>query len=114
MELSRIKYLREELDGECIDLVELAEIEEAFKQIDPSTLRDLPENALAGDMLDELEDRVGIVERTIYNWVSHSFGESEALDPSWNIKALAEEIESIPMGMGAEVFSLGQLTNGEV
>ena len=58
MELSRIKYLREELAGEDIDLLELSEIEVAFKELDPSTLRDLPENALAEDMLDELEGRV--------------------------------------------------------
>lgn len=114
MELSRIKYLREELAREEIDLLELSEIEVAFKELDPSTLRDLPENAMAGDMLDELEDRVGEVEKTIYNWVSYQYGESEANDPSWNIGALAREIESIPMGMGAEVFSLGQLTRGEV
>lgn len=30
--------------------------------------------------------------KIIYNWVADNFGESEADDPSWDIKALAEEI----------------------
>lgn len=30
--------------------------------------------------------------KIIYNWVAENFGESEAQDPSWDIKALAEEI----------------------
>lgn len=30
--------------------------------------------------------------KIIYNWVADNFGESEAQDPSWDIKALAEEI----------------------
>ena len=114
MELSRIEELRKDLANEYVSVGDIAEVQAAFDEIDPTTLRDLPENATMGDQLDELEERVGIVEKTIYNWVLQNFGQSEALDPSWNIKALAEEIESIPMGMGAEVFSLGQLTNGEV
>jgi hypothetical protein len=52
---ARIRELRAELDAERIDLVELAEIEEAFAKIPDSQLRDLRENAMAGDMLDELE-----------------------------------------------------------
>lgn len=52
----RIQYLRGELEAERIDMAELAEIEEAFADLDPETLRDLPENAMASDMLDELED----------------------------------------------------------
>lgn len=55
MKLSRIKELRAELEAERIDWLELAEIEEAFFELDPATLRDLPENATASDMLDELE-----------------------------------------------------------
>ena len=55
MELSRIKYLRGKLEDECIDLTELSEIEEAFKLIPDSELRDLRENATTSDMLDELE-----------------------------------------------------------
>lgn len=31
-------------------------------------------------------------EKLIYNWVKQNFGEDEADDPSWNIKALANEL----------------------
>lgn len=34
------------------------------------------------------------IKKIIYNWVADNFGESEANDPSWNIEALAEYIES--------------------
>ena len=57
MELSRIRELRTELNAERISYGELAEIEEAFATIDPSTLPEPAENAMAGDMLDELESR---------------------------------------------------------
>lgn len=33
------------------------------------------------------------IEKIIYKWVKENFGESEANDPSWNIKALAKYIE---------------------
>ena len=56
MDAARINYLRQELADECIDMFELQEIENAFAELDPATLRDLPENAMASDMLDELED----------------------------------------------------------
>lgn len=36
-----------------------------------------------------MEDKI---EKIIYNWVEKNFGTSEAEDPSWDIKALAEEI----------------------
>ena len=55
MDLQRIRELRAELDAEQISYGELAEIESAFEELDPATLRDRPENAMAGDMLDELE-----------------------------------------------------------
>ena len=32
--------------------------------------------------------------KIIYNWVAKNFGESEAEDPSWNIEALAEELDN--------------------
>lgn len=32
-------------------------------------------------------------EKIIYEWVKTNFGESEADDPSWNIKALADELD---------------------
>lgn len=55
MKLSRINELRIELDNERIDLMELSEIEAAFAELPDESLRDLRENAMAGDMLDELE-----------------------------------------------------------
>lgn len=57
MRLSRIRELRTELNAGRISWGELAEIEEAFATIDPSTLSEPAENATAGDMLDELESR---------------------------------------------------------
>ena len=33
-----------------------------------------------------------MLQRIIYKWVADNFGKSEADDPSWDIKALAEEI----------------------
>jgi hypothetical protein len=57
MKLTRIKQLRKELKAERLDLVEIAEIERAFNRIPQKNLRDLKENATAGDMLDELEAR---------------------------------------------------------
>lgn len=57
MKLARIKELRAALDAESISYGELAEIDDAFAEIDPATLNDLPENAMASDMLDELEAR---------------------------------------------------------
>lgn len=59
MDAARIAYLRQELADECIDMFELQEIQNAFDELDPATLRDLPENAMASDMLDELEDALG-------------------------------------------------------
>lgn len=53
----RIAQLRRELDAERISYGELAEIDEAFEQIDPETLPEPAENAMAGDKLDELEAR---------------------------------------------------------
>ena len=54
MSAARIAYLQALLDAEYISTHELHEIENAFAQLDPATLSDLPENAMAGDMLDEL------------------------------------------------------------
>jgi len=112
MELTRIKYLRGELEDECIDLEELSEIECAFDEIPLNELRDLPENAMAVDMLDELESRVSIVEKSIYNWVVEGFGESEANDPSWNIGLLADAINSIPVNVNGKELTIYKLLDG--
>ena len=54
MDAARIAYLRNELDAERISMGELQEIEAAFAELDPATLPEPAENAMAGDMLDEL------------------------------------------------------------
>lgn len=58
MTLQRIKYLRQELENETIDLLELSEIEEAFRQIPDEELPEARENAMANDMLNELESNI--------------------------------------------------------
>ena len=55
MTKQRIKELRAELEAERINSGELAEIEGAFSEIPDSELPEPRENAMAGDMLDELE-----------------------------------------------------------
>jgi len=54
MDAARIAYLQNLLDAEYISTHELHEIENAFAELDPATLRGRPEDAMAGDMLDEL------------------------------------------------------------
>lgn len=95
MEIGRIKYLREQVEGECIDLEELSEIETAFAELVESgkELRDLPKNATAADMLDELEEDVPKIAWIIYDYVCEHFGDNEADDPSWAITPLAAHIE---------------------
>lgn len=94
MDISRIKYLRDALDHENIDLEELSEIETAFAEIPDEELRDLRENATASDMLDELEGRIDPLENSIYEYIVDSFGESEANDPSWSIGNLVAHINN--------------------
>lgn len=93
LSVNRIKYLREELEAEEISTEELLEIEEAFKLIPDEKLRDLRENAMATDMLDELEELVSPLEWAIYDHIVEVFGESEANNPSWDIGDLANAIE---------------------
>lgn len=114
MDLSRIKYLRIELESECIDLMELSEIELAFMLIPEEELPEPIENAMASDQLNELESRIGVVERRVYGWVSENFGENEAINPSWDIGALAREIEHIPISIGALETTIGELVKGKL
>lgn len=95
MELSRIKYLQGEADAEALDLEEVAEIEAAFALIPNEELRDLRENALADDMLEELEALVTPMEKAIYEFVREHYGESEANDPSWAIGPLADHLNKV-------------------
>ena len=94
MDISRIHQLREQLEEEAIDTAGLIEIEEAFAQIPDEELSEARENAMAIDMLDELESRVSPVELTIYNYVAEHYGENEADNPSWAIGLLADDLES--------------------
>lgn len=103
MDLSRILYLRGELEAEEISYGELCEIEDAFKKIPDSELRDDRESAMAADMLEELEARVTTTEKTIYNFVLNHYGESEANDPSWDISLLAQVIDESKEGEDSEV-----------
>lgn len=94
LSLHRIKDLREVLEAEDISYGELAEINDAFLQIPEEELPEPRENAMASDQLDELEQRVTPLEREVFNWVAEHFGENEAMDPSWDIGALTNNIES--------------------
>ena len=109
MDISRIKYLRQELEDEVIDTVEIAEIEAAFAEIPDEELRDLRENALAGDMLDELEARVTPVEKAIYEWIKLNFGESEANDPSFSVADLAFVVNNVEVVVGSKRKKIGDL-----
>ncbi len=55
MDKARIKELRVELEAERIDMMELLEIEAEFAKISDNRLCDRRENAMASDMLDEIE-----------------------------------------------------------
>ena len=109
MDLSRIITLREALEAENIDLEELSEIEEAFAKIPDSELSDLRENAMAADMLNELEARVSTIEWKIYDWIFQNFGENEANDPCYAFGDLAEQINNIPISFGAEDRTIGDI-----
>lgn len=109
MNLSRIMYLRGELENESMSYGEGSEIDAAFAEVPDSELSEPRENAMYSDMLDILEGKVSAVERMIYTWVKANFGESEANDPSWDISSLAEAINSIPVSFGAEDTNLGKL-----
>ncbi len=94
LSLTRIKYLRQELEDGTIDLTELSEIEEAFKDFPDEQLRDERENAMASDMLDELETLISPLELELYEYIKENFGHSEADDPCYDLGQLANHIES--------------------
>ena len=113
MNISRLHYLRGELEAEEISLEELSEIESAFAAIPDDGLPEPRENAMASDMLNELENRITTVEKTIYRFVARNFGEPEANNPSWDISALANEINNIQVIFGAEDSTLIKLLGEE-
>ena len=96
MSLARIRTLREALEEENIDLSGLSEIDEAFKELVASgfELRDEPENAMAADQLDELEEAVSPLERELFDYISENYGENEAMDPCYNMGEICNFIES--------------------
>lgn len=96
LEIGQIKSLREQLEEENIDLEGLSMIDEAFDELVASgaELRDLPENAMAADKLDEIEDAIPEMAWIIYDYVVAGFGDNEADDPSWYITPLAFHIEA--------------------
>ncbi len=57
MNKTTIKKLRKKIDNENISYGEIADIESAFAEIPDEQLRDLRENVMVGDMLDELEEQ---------------------------------------------------------
>ena len=95
MSLARIKQLREALEEGNIDLSELSEINEAFKELVASgfELRDEPENAMAVDQLDELEEAVSPLEVALFEYISENYGEDAALDPCYNMGEIVNFIE---------------------
>ena len=93
LSVNRIKTLREALEEENISTGELLEIQVAFDQIPDKDLPEPRENALAGDMLNELENYVSPLEWAIYDFVCEHFGSNEADDPSWDIGVLANALE---------------------
>lgn len=111
MDYGKIKYLQKELHKEQIDTLELTYVQMAFDDLvaEGAVLRDLPENAMAQDMLDELEDHASVIEKVIYNWVKDNFGEAEAQDPSWSTKALAEAINNVQIVKGKINDRIGDL-----
>lgn len=58
MTADRLRYLRQESNAERLDFVEIAEIEAAFDKLPDEKLRDLRENAMVTDMLDEIEANI--------------------------------------------------------
>ncbi len=97
MEIGEIKRMREDLEAENIDTEDLATIQAAFDELVASgkELRDLPENAMAADMLDELEADIPEIAWIIYDYVCENFGDNEADDPSWYITPLGRHIEAV-------------------
>ena len=62
-------HLQAELNaGHDLSMGDYADIQGAFEELDPTTLRDRPENAMASDMLEELLDATPVAEFGWYGW----------------------------------------------
>lgn len=96
LSLARIRTLRQDLEAEMIDTADMSEIDSAFRELVASgaPLRDVPENAMVADQLDELEDAVSPLERELFDYIEENYGESEALDPCYDMGSMVAFIES--------------------
>lgn len=93
MDYGKIKQLQGLAQRGGLYYSDLAEIEAAFNLIPDDQLRDLRENALVDDMLDELEAQVSPTEKKLYDYIAEHYGESEAQEPSYSTSALAAFID---------------------
>lgn len=111
MDLGRIKAYLARVDDEDFAVGELSDIDAAFRELVESgvELRDLPENAMVQDQLEELEEHASTVEKTIYEFFENKHGESYAQHMTWSTRDLAEKINQIPVIFGAEDSKLGFL-----
>lgn len=92
LEIGQIKEFREMLEDETIDLESLSLIDEAFQELVDSgaELRDLPENAMAVDKLDEIEDAIPDLAYVMYDYVEQNFGDAD--DPCYYLTPFAFHI----------------------
>ena len=92
LEIGQIKDFREMLEEERIDLESLSLIDEAFQELVDSgaELRDLPENAMAVDKLDEIEEAIPDLAYVMYDYVEQNFGDAD--DPCYYLTPFAFHI----------------------
>lgn len=89
MNMQRIAELRDSLDNENMSYGELAEIESAFSELPDEALSDSRENALAGDMLDELANNFHV--RT-YDALSTALS---PLGLEWTVEGLMTRLHDV-------------------
>lgn len=92
LEIGQIKMFREMLEDESIDLESLSLIDAAFEELVDSgaELRDLPENAMAVDKLDEIEAAIPDLAYVMYDYVEQNFGDAD--DPCYYLTPFAFHI----------------------
>lgn len=95
MNLDRVKQLMIECDEERLSYGEIAEIETAFAEVPDHALRDLRENASAGDMLEEIEDWLHFSAVLAKNNIAEELASSEP-----NINYILSELEDIEKYIG--------------
>lgn len=91
MNLQRLHELRVELEEERLSYGEIAEIETAFTEVPDHALRDLRDNAMASDMLDEIEEWLHFSAILAKNYIAEELASDE---PNKNfILSQLEDIE---------------------